>query len=63
MITGISRDLDIYEGGIIGIEVIIEEEGEQYIVLEPMVDEETGEDYWVCYGQDVTWEILPDDCQ
>ena len=56
-------NIDIYEDGIIGIEVIIEDEDEQYIVLEPMVDEETGEGYWVCYGQDVTWEILPDDCQ
>ncbi|NOQ76889.1 MAG: M48 family metalloprotease [Methylococcaceae bacterium] len=56
-------DIDIYEDGIIGIEVIIEGEDEQYIVLESVEDEDTGEYYWICYGQDVAWEILPDNCQ
>jgi len=56
-------DIDIYDDGIIGIEVIIDGEGDQYIVLEPMAGDEGQEDYWTCYGQDLKQEFLPLDCQ
>ena len=56
-------EIDIYDEGIIGIEVWTNGEGEQYLVIEPMVDEENGDIVWVCYGQDIDEEILPLECQ
>lgn len=55
-------EIDIYEEGIIGIEVWTEGEGEQYIVLEPVFGEDGAEDYWVCYGQDINEALLPEEC-
>jgi len=56
-------EIDIYDEGIIGIEVWTDGEGEQYVVIEPMVDEENGDIVWVCYGQDIDEAILPLECQ
>ena len=57
-------EIDIYDEGIIGIEVWTDDgEGEQYIVIEPVEDEDSGEIIWLCYGQDIDEAILPVDCQ
>lgn len=54
-------EIDIYENGLIGIEVGTDAVGElQYIVLEPEVVE--GEISWTCYGQNVEAKLLPSAC-
>lgn len=54
-------EVDVYENGLIGVEVGTDASGElQYIVLEPEVVE--GEISWVCYGQNVKPKLLPPEC-
>ncbi|KZY61234.1 pilin, partial [Oleiphilus sp. HI0066] len=57
-----SSQIAIYENGVIGAQVGINEEGkEQYIVLEPYVEE--GNVYWSCYGENLLVKHLPSECQ
>jgi len=56
-------EIDVYDEGIIGIEVWLEGEGGQYMVIEPITNEQGVEDYWICYGQDIDNDLLPIDCQ
>lgn len=54
--------IDVYDGGVIGVEMGMDEQGEfEYIVLEPSVSD-TGLS-WVCYGQNVSEEWLPANCR
>lgn len=60
--SSVGYSIDIYDAGIIGIEMGVDNFGEgQYIVLEPIVEE--GLVDWVCYGQNVNAAHLPPDCQ
>lgn len=54
-------EINIYENGLIGVEVGTDASGEsQYIILEPEVVE--GEISWACYGQNVKAKLLPPEC-
>jgi Zn-dependent protease with chaperone function/type II secretory pathway pseudopilin PulG len=53
--------IDLYKEGIIGIEVVLDDDEDQYIVLDPR--DEEGNQTWVCYGQDIDPDLLPADCQ
>jgi len=55
--------IDIYDGGIIGVEFWVDGVGEKFLVLEPIVDEISTGVMWVCYGQDIDEDLLPADCQ
>lgn len=53
--------IDIYEGGLIGIDVGADNMGQpRYIVLEPILDQGTVE--WVCYGENIASSQLPVSC-
>jgi len=56
-------EIAVYDEGIIGIEVWLEGEGGQYIVIEPITNEQGVEDSWLCYGQDIDNDLLPIGCQ
>lgn len=54
--------IDVYDSGIIGVEMGLDELGEpEYIVLEPTVTD-TGLT-WTCYGQNVAAKLLPESCR
>lgn len=54
--------IDVYDGGVIGIEMGVDEAGEpEYIVLEPDVTDSGL--FWTCYGQNVVEKLLPADCR
>ncbi|KAA1173901.1 M48 family metalloprotease [Marinobacter salinexigens] len=54
--------IDLYDGGMIGVEMGVDADGEpEYIVLEPTYSE--GDITWSCYGQNVESKLLPGDCQ
>ncbi|MBN7769224.1 M48 family metalloprotease [Marinobacter daepoensis] len=54
--------IDVYDGGVIGVEMGVDESGEsEYIVLEPEVTESGL--VWACYGQNVTNDYLPSGCR
>jgi hypothetical protein len=54
--------VDIYENGIIAIDISPLLGGQdQYVVLEPVV--ENGAPTWACYGQNVPASVLPPACQ
>lgn len=55
-------EIDIYNEGIIGIKVWVNDEDEQYIVLEPTYDKDEGIT-WSCYGQDLAESLVPDVCR
>lgn len=60
--TGGAYVLDIYEDGVIGIDVSALLGGsEQYIVLEPQQEGDAVD--WICYGQNVATQYLPTSCQ
>nr|WP_282562679.1 pilin [Marinobacter panjinensis] len=55
-------EIDIYENGLIGVEVGTDASGEsQYIILEPEVVE--GDISWVCFGQNVKAKLLAPECK
>ena len=55
-------EIELYDEGLIGVEVGTNADGEsQYIVLEPTIEE--GEILWECYGQDLPTKLLPPDCK
>jgi len=57
-----SFSIDVYDDGIIGIEMGTDELGEpEYIVLEPTVSDSGLT--WMCYGQNVSVELLPAACR
>ncbi|MDX1816825.1 MAG: M48 family metalloprotease [Marinobacter sp.] len=54
--------IDVYEEGMIGVEMGVDSSGEsQYLVLEPSVTEGTIE--WACYGQNADQRYLPASCR
>lgn len=54
--------LDIYDAGLIGIDVSAVLGGEeQFVVLEPQV--ENGNLNWICYSQNINLQLLPSGCQ
>lgn len=54
--------IDVYEGGVIGVEMGTDAAGEpEYLVLEPVFEE--GEVTWVCYGQNTNERHLPEPCR
>ena len=52
----------VYEGGVIGVSLGNNAEGDIYLVNEPLVNE-SGELEWVCYGQNLAESALPRECQ
>jgi len=55
-------EIGIYEGGVVGVNVGNNANGEsQYVVLEPAV--ESGELSWICYGKNLKENLLPSACQ
>ena len=55
-------DIAIYDDGLMGIGVQLDDEQEHYLVLEPVKDE-SGNTYWACYGQNLDIELLPEACR
>ena len=54
--------IEIYDNGIIGIDVGIDELGNsEYVVIEPIF--EGGTLSWICYGQDLSAAHLPPACR
>ncbi len=57
-----SYEISIYDEGVIGVDVGEGANGERsYIVLEPVVED--GEISWVCYGQNLPEQMLPEACR
>lgn len=56
-------DIAIYDDGLIGIRVALDDDENHYIVLEPVIADEGSEPYWTCYGQDIEVSLLPQACQ
>lgn len=55
-------NVNIYNQGMIAAEVGVNAQGkEQYIVIEPSVDE--GQISWSCYGENLNSKLLPAQCQ
>ena len=60
--SGEDYTIDVYDGGVIGIEMGVDETGEsEYIVLEPEVTDNGL--FWSCYGQNAVEKLLPADCR
>lgn len=60
--SGENYTIDVYDGGVIGIEMGVDETGEsEYIVLEPEVTDNGL--FWSCYGQNAVEKLLPADCR
>jgi type II secretory pathway pseudopilin PulG len=56
-------ELEIYDGGMVGIDVGADKTGERkYVVIEPSISEE-GEVRWNCYGQNLEPKYLPIACR
>ena len=54
--------IDIYDRGMVAIEVWLDGEGEHYIVLEPSYNDELEKFEWECYGQDIDSALLNAEC-
>lgn len=52
----------VYEGGVIAITLGSNDDGEVYLINEPLASE-AGELEWYCYGQNIDPSALPQQCQ